>query len=67
MAYLTSFDLAHIIKDAKSRKRKTVYLPYSIYEQKNLDLVRKYYGAVYKINEVTGKMNGLMISVDETV
>ncbi len=63
MSYISSFDLARIIRDAKTRKRKTVYLPNSIYTKNNLELVKKFYGLHYKIKEVTGSMNGLEIEV----
>ena len=63
MAYLTSFDLARVIKDARNRGRKTVYLPDSIYKKDNLELVKKHFGLHYQIEEVKGNKNGLEIEV----
>ncbi len=56
-------DLSRIMSDARTRRRKTIYLPKSIYSEECLQNVRKLYENVYTMSEVEGTMNGLMIVV----
>ncbi len=60
---ITAKDLNRIIQDAKNRNRKEVYLPSSIYSEDGLGLVKKFYGPVYNVQEVSGTKNGLLISL----